>query len=200
MKIVLFLVLFSSYFLAKSETSETANLTTIKNEKTLHNYRLGITYSDLSGYGTSYLREINDRFAIKTQFFFFGSVDDKSSDFLMISFGTELQYNFVKNKTNRLYGISGFQYSYFEDDGEKFLDFSLFDTGSMAERINRHYSVGLGIGFEAFFFSNITIAVDTGIYGLVGRNTKKIEDSDFERLENVFNFGYGFGITLYYNF
>lgn len=199
MKIYLLLIFFNINYLAKSENLVIKN-SSIENEKSLNVYRLGVTYSDLSGYGLTYLRELNDRYAIKTQLFLFGSVDDKTSDLLMISIGAELQYNIVKNKTNRLYGIGGFQYSYFEDDGYSFFDFSLFRNLIKAERINRNYNLGLGFGFETFFFRNLTIAVDCGVYGLIGRNTKKKDGSNSEKLEDVFNFGNGFGITLYYNF
>lgn len=191
MKIILiFAILIFTNTVQSQEINETLKPKEDKNK--LLNNRVGVTYSMLSGYGLTYLRQLDDKFSIKGQLFGFGKYnsdpEEYYNNYLVISVGTELQYNLVAYNTNRVYGLVGVNYYFKYDDYTSYV-------------LNENeYNLGLGIGFETFFFSNITLAIDGGYFGRLNySNTDYIVGELLDKSSSIV-FGLGVGVSLYYNF
>ena len=191
MKIILiFAILIFTNTVQSQEINETLKPKEDKNK--LLNNRVGVTYSMLSGYGLTYLRQLDDKFSIKEQLFSFGKYnsdpEEYYNNYLVISVGTELQYNLVAYNTNRVYGLVGVNYYFKYDDYTSYV-------------LNENeYNLGLGIGFETFFFSNITLAIDGGYFGRLNySNTDYIVGELLDKSSSIV-FGLGVGVSLYYNF
>ena len=195
MKIIIVFVILIFTYVSESEEIYDA-LHPKKDEKRLLNNRVGLTYSILSGYGLTYLRQLDDKFSIKGQLFGFGKYESEpesyNENYLNLSVGAELQYNLIKHRTNRLYSLLGayFVYDYNETSG----------WNSDYNSIYKYYNLGLGIGFESMLFSNITVAVDGGYFGQYVKYLSENGSSINTLRSNDIVFGFGIGVSLYYNF
>lgn len=192
--IIVFVILIFTYTGQSQEIYDT--LHPKQEQKILLNNRVGITYSTLSGYGLTYLRQLNDKFSIKGQLFGFGKYETEpefiNENYLVISIGTELQYNLIKYTNNRLYALGGIYYVYDYDENSGW--------NSDYNSTNNYYNIGLGIGFETMLFSNITMAIDGGYFGQYVKYRSE-DDNTLDILRNnEIVFGFGIGVSLYYNF
>ena len=204
MKYLLVFVIFScSTFLAQSQETNNA-LIPVSEKKILEKNRVGFTYSTLTGYGLTYLRAFDNGFSLKSQLFIYGDVDSKANkvdgqySHLMFEIGAELQYNLVKYSSNRFYVLCGAFYNYDDESNSK----SIYPYNY--SDINRLYNIGIGFGFETLIINHISIALDGGYYGNIKVNT--FSDDNFSNNgDSAYNntkvgFGFGFGVSLYYNF
>lgn len=66
--------------------------------------RIGFTYSMMTGYGLTYLRQFDNGIALKGQLFAYGSIDDEENyrNEIDVAFGIEVQYNIKKFDKTRL--------------------------------------------------------------------------------------------------
>ncbi len=193
MKTIIILAIFTFVYVANAQEQVKVYKVekTNEEERSFKNNRIGATYSMLSGYGLTYLRQLDDKFSIKGQLFGFGKYnsdpEEYYNNYLVISVGTELQYNLVAYNTNRLYGLVGLNYIFKYDDYTSYV-------------LNENeYNLGLGIGFETFFFSNITLAIDGGYFGRLNYSNTDYNDGEIDKSGSII-FGLGVGVSLYYNF
>lgn len=199
MKTIIFsIVLLSAISLFSQETKNVYRVEPL-NDYQWNDNRIGFTYSMMSGYGLSYLRVFNDKFALKTQLFAYGSIDEDESyngNYIDFSIGTELQYTLKKFDRTRLYLLAGYYYKYgIEKD---YYSWSLEQTEELVENV---HNIGLGFGFEFLAFNNLAFALDGGYHGRFSNEVNKFEDSNVIISESSpIRFGFAFGVSAFYSF
>lgn len=199
MKILIFLLLIVST-INISALDTKANVPNNENYDWLDN-RIGFTYSMMTGYGLTYLRQLNEDFAIKSQLFAYGTIEENTEYLeIILSLGAELQYNIRKYDRTRLYGLVGGYYDYLKEAAILYSENDYFYT-------ENSFNFGAGIGFEILFKYNLSLSIDGGYFvnftdikdydilyipgqndGIIAKNTKPIR------------FGFAFGASIYYNF
>ena len=179
-------------------SQETKNVYRVEsnNEYEWFDNKIGFTYSMMTGYGLTYLRNVNDNFAIKTQLFAYGSIDDEDSynNYIDFSLGIEFQYTVKKYERTRLYVLGGGYYAYSEEN-------DYYDWNSYSDnKIENDRNVGLGIGFELLAFSNLSFTIDGGYFGRFTKVEEFDDISNIKKISNPIKFGFGFGVSAFYNF
>lgn len=199
MLLICFLVFSSAY-----SQNETINVYTPQS-KSLQDFewtnnRVGFTYSMMTGYGLTYLRHFDNGLALKTQLFAYGSIDDNSSSSseIDVAFGLEVQYTIKKFNKTRFYILGGGYYNY-----ELMTDNW---NGVDDDRTEAMKNIGIGVGFEFLAFNQLSFAIDGGYYGEFTKKTS----NNINYIEgkpilipvetNPIQFGFGFGISGYFNF
>lgn len=191
-------ILFFGFNLYSQETKTVYRVETSK-EFEWHENRIGFTYSMMSGYGLTYLREFNDKVALKSQLFAYGSIDDEeaySDNYINFSIGTELQYTLKRFDRTRLYLLAGYYYEY---------GLEKYNYGWSGEQteLNEESSnnIGIGFGFEFLAFSNLSFSLDGGYHGRFAKEIDKYEDTNVIINESSpIRFGFAMGISAFYNF
>lgn len=144
-KLLIFIVLFLSVNIAKSQDTNTVNnsvLYKVTNAemKKWGTQRVGVYASYMSGYGLAYQYQFENGFSVKGQLFAFSkSGDDSNGDELRSMTGFDVQYNLLKNRKVRVYAMAGMGYYYEESE------ISYIKNGF---NIDRNTLAGFGIGAE----------------------------------------------------
>ena len=174
---------------------------TYKKQNWLDN-KIGFTYSMMTGYGLSYQRQFTETIGLKSQFFAYGSVNDDPNtentfDDIYISIGSELQFNLKKYESTRLYLLAGGFYRYLVED-----DYMYFGNQNYGQDKRKDINVGLGFGLEFMMDYNFSISLDGGFhfnYGILDSYT--MQNGIYVPVKtNPMEFGFAFGLSLFYNF
>jgi hypothetical protein len=187
MKKVLFIT-FLSFFVFLTSGYSKSKITkdsTVTNVTSWGKNKIGVTYSMMTGSGMSYWREINEKFAFKTQIFGYGTteVENKYDNSIIASFGLELQFQLNKTERTKLYLLSGAYYSYNNEMNyyyrRKFID-------DYKEYLS---NFGAGFGFEVLALKNLSFSIDGG-YFIGFKNVREYyENEDLTIYKNPFSFG-----------
>lgn len=201
LNLILLLIVFS---ISNLYSQENTNVYTPKS-KSLSDFdweknRIGFTYSMMTGYGLSYLRQFDNGLALKTQLFAYGSIDDNSSSSseIDVAVGLEVQYNIKKFDKTRLYVLGGGYYNY-NKNSDNF-------NGVDDDTIEAIKNFGIGFGFEFLAFNQLSFALDGGYYGeFTKKTTNQINYIGGKPIvtpveSNPIKFGFGFGLSAYFNF
>lgn len=140
----------------------------------------GISASSFSGFGLSYNHSFSEVVQTKlTTLFFDGSEDEneEESDSFLLSLGLELQFNFFKSESLRLYGLFG---------GSFFL--MTFDEPEEKKEGLSFLTNGMGVGVEFPFSQKMRMNFDLGYtsYKIL------INPKDFSGLGVGIGFSYDF--------
>ncbi len=197
MKLFIILLIYTqlpiiSYGQARNKISNDSSITSSEWGKN----KIGFTYSMMTGYGMSYWREINEEIAFKTQIFGYGSteVNNKFNNSLIASFGIELQYNLKKIEKTRLYLLSGGYYGY-----SKEFNYYIMRVGYIDEYKEYLSNLGVGFGFEVLALKNLSFSIDGG-YFIGFKNVQEFyENENLTIYKKPFSFGFGLGISAFYN-
>lgn len=126
--------------------------------------QFGLGYSTLSGAGLSYQLDVNKSWSLKFNgiIYYFGGETIEDTDFYTVG-GLEYQYNFFKEYNQRIYGLIGASYWYFEENSyykervnDIIYEYQLKDIGRFA-------NIGAGIGYERFLSGRFGFSIDIGI-------------------------------------
>lgn len=193
---------FSQIYNLENETSSKQNVWL--------NNKIGFTYSMMTGYGLSYQRQLTDKIGLKSQFFAYGSIEDNPNsgnnfNDVQVTIGTELQYDLKKFESSRLYLLAGGFYRYMLEDYYYYDD---MNTNNNFQTTKNDINVGLGFGFEFMLDYNFSASIDGGYH--FNYRTLDTYDSFYDNVTqrstiipittNPMNFGFAFGVSLFYNF
>lgn len=128
-------------------------------------HKAGISFSTISGAGISYQIEINKFWAFQISAFpyYFGTNPHEDLDIYLIA-GAEFQYNFLNDKSNRLFSFIGFSRWYVE---ERTVNEYVFNDVEIIEKNKNIYlldNAGFGIGYEFIVKNSVALNINLGLH------------------------------------
>lgn len=162
---------------------------------------LGLSFSSLSGAGINYNRELNSKFNLELNSFYFylGNNPPKVYD-TYFNIGGEFQYNIFKNSYNRFYSFIGL--SYWNINQNYVIQIPVVNGSPKEESKIKSHSIlnyGFGVGNEFRVLNDFSLSFsilyqfqnlkNSSLNNFLDRNPKK----DFYQ-------GFGFGVSFRYKF
>jgi hypothetical protein len=149
---------------------------------------IGIKYSNISGYGIYYNREITENFKLQIMglvYYLYGLKDNIEHKNLNYDIGLEIQRNILKGQSTRLYFLVG-AYYYLDDDKYE-------GNGTKDYKINHSYNVGVGFAGE-YYYHRFIISLDVGYKFFEDRWEITHDAQQYPEIKRVTKRGLGIGI------
>lgn len=158
------------------------------------NNRIGLQFSELSGYGPCYGRIINNKFAIEIGFLIYGESgsDSTNKTDLFYSLGAALRYTLVDLKPSRIYSFVSYHYLVSKNS----FDYSYFEYKRESDYKS---AFGFGLGYEPYLSQRVTINMEAGYIIISDKTTRDLISGKTINIDKTI-YRYSFGIGLHYAF
>ncbi len=128
-------------------------------------HKAGISLSTISGAGLSYQMEINKHWAVQISGFpyYIGTNPPDDLDIYLVA-GAEVQYNFINDKSSRLFSFVGFSHWYVEERSVREYVHNDIPTIDKIKKINMFTNAGAGMGYEYIIKNSVALSVNLGLH------------------------------------
>ncbi len=126
--------------------------------------KAGIGLSTISGAGISYQVEVNQHWALQISGFpyYYGTNPPDDLD-IYLNAGVEFQYNFLNDKSHRLYSFVGVSHWYVERRAVRKYEHNDLRRTDKIKEINMFTNVGGGIGYEYIVKNSVALSLNLGV-------------------------------------
>lgn len=127
-------------------------------------HKAGISFSTISGAGLSYQIEISKYLAFQISGFpyYFGTNPPDDLDIYLVA-GAEFQYNFLNDKTNRLFSFVGLSHWIVEERSVNKYVVNDVQTIEKIRNINLLDNAGFGVGYEYIVKNSVALNINIGL-------------------------------------
>ena len=159
--------------------------------------KVGLKASNISGYGLFYNKKVSDNLHLQVNGLLYylnyeEGEDDKKTTVFNYDLGIEIQRNIISDTNSRFYFMFGAYYFYDREKNET----KLADI-SEEEIFTNSYNIGIGVGFEYYFYKRIFVTAEIG-YKFYEDRIKTLENGNEVNkspiLERVTKIGASIGI------
>lgn len=149
---------------------------------------LGVKYSNISGYGIYYTRDISENYKVQVMglaYYLYSLSEGIEHKNFNWDLGLEIQRNLVSTQNFRLFFVVG-GYYYFDDDKKK--------SESVNLSIENHsFNVGMGLSGE-FYYKRFVVNLYLGYKYYQDKLKTTDKDKQYPELKSVTKLGAGLGV------